>query len=109
MGLRNSGVEKVAVDHGGGQAVLQDVANLERMELDVDGDGGGPQAEESEQGLQKRGCVVLEDGHPVPLADPQVPQGPGQSTCAPVELPVVQDPVALHQGRLVWVGPGGAA
>ena len=28
VGLRNPGVEKVAVDHGRGQALLQDVANL---------------------------------------------------------------------------------
>ena len=79
------------------------------MEPDVDGDGRGPQAEESEESFQEGRCVVLEDGHPVPLADPQVPQGPGQSAGAPVELPVVQDPVTLHQGRLVWVSPGGAA
>ena len=89
--------------------LFQDVANFAWMEPEVEGDGHGPQAEEGEQGLQKRGCVVLEDGHPVPLADPQVPQGPGQSAGPPVELPVIQDPVALHQGRLVWVGPGGAA
>ena len=52
---------------------------------------------------------MLEDGNAVSRPNPQVPQGPGQSAGPPVELRVIQDPVALHQGRLVRVGPGGSA
>ena len=64
-GLWNPGVEKVAVDHGGGPALLQNVANLTRMEPEVERDRHCPQAKESKQGLQKRRRIVLEDGDPV--------------------------------------------